>query len=144
MTGDEDTYGGDYVLSEKIITESSETEKAYSLKEKYDPDEKNKHVLELTDSKDRKFDAEHQVDTYLQTQEDLDIAIINEVTLTEDDVNMKCLTFRAILVGAVSDILVLDILSTELTFHLSIIDSFSSQFLNCAAHAVQAYWFWNF
>lgn len=93
MAGDEDT-SKDYVYSEKILATRSDS----SLDEKYNPD----NMSQLTDSKDRKTDAEHQIDAFGESQEDLDIAIINEITLIDDDVNMKVLTVRAMLVGVVS------------------------------------------
>lgn len=93
MAGDEDT-NKDYVYSEKIITTRSDA----SLDEKYDEDKSS----QLTNSKDRKLDPEHQLNTFGEDQEDFDLAVINEIALTEDDVNMKVLTLRSMLIGCVS------------------------------------------
>lgn len=99
MAGDQDNRKDDDVFSEKIINSESEKVESFSLDEKHAQEYRKS---QLSDSKDRKLDAEHQLDPYLMDQDELDIAIINEVTVTEDDVNMKCLTFRAMLVGIVS------------------------------------------
>lgn len=101
MAGDEDNKRDDYVFSEKIVTGESEKVQAYSL------DEKNGEEYQgsiLTNAKDRKNDHEHQFNDYLDENEDLDMAIINEITITEDDVNTRVLTFRAMFVAIVSDL----------------------------------------
>ncbi|KAI7895930.1 OPT family small oligopeptide transporter [Mucor mucedo] len=96
MAGEEDNKRGEYVLSEKIVTDESEKTHGYDLDEKHG-DEYQESVL--SNAKDRKNDHEHQFNDYLVDHEDLDMAIINEVTVTEDDVNMRVLTFRAMFVA---------------------------------------------
>ncbi|KAG2195370.1 hypothetical protein INT47_004478 [Mucor saturninus] len=91
MAGDEDNNKEGYVYSEKILS----TESNGSLDEKYDHD----NISQLTDSKDRKLDAEHQIHAFGEGEEDLDMAIINEITVTEDDVNMRSLTVRSMVVS---------------------------------------------
>lgn len=117
---EENINKGDYVYSEKFITEGSETDKAY---EKHDQDKKDNPSLQLTDFKDRRADAEHQSDGYVYSEEDLDLAIINEVTVTEDDVTIRSLTFRSLLVGSVSYIPISNYINTRLTLHYIILDA---------------------
>lgn len=91
----------DVVYSEKIITEDSEKS------ETYQHDEKNvldggEHSDEfwLKDSKDTKNDGEGL--DFLSTEDELDIAIINDIAITEDDTSLKSLTVRSVLTGFVS------------------------------------------
>ncbi|KAG2192270.1 hypothetical protein INT47_003859 [Mucor saturninus] len=91
MAGDETANKGDYVYSEKKLTTRSNG----SLDEKYSQD----NISESTNSKNRKTDSEHQIDAFGESQQDLDLAIINEITLLDDDINMKVLTVRAMVVG---------------------------------------------
>jgi hypothetical protein len=100
----EDTNRDDYVYSEKIVTSESEKGQDYSADEKYVHDGEEYQESHLQDSKERKLDAEHQLAEYLDNEDELDIAIINEIATIDDDTNMRCLTFRSMLVGCVSSI----------------------------------------
>ncbi|KAI8061891.1 uncharacterized protein B0P05DRAFT_574594 [Gilbertella persicaria] len=98
MTGeDHSKIDNSEVYSEKISTEK------YNEKVNQDFDKKVTKDLDepwVVDSQGNKLDEEH-APAYLYTEDDLDIAIINDISLTEDDPNTKAFTFRALLVGAV-------------------------------------------
>lgn len=93
----------DIVHSEKIVTEHSEKTETYDHDDKHITDgEEQQDDFWLKDSKDVKQDSEHQDLDYISNEDELDIAIINDIAVTEDDTTLKSLTFRSLLTGFVS------------------------------------------
>lgn len=90
----------DVVYSEKIVTDESEKTETFNEKELHDGEEQDEFWLK--DSKDIKKDGEQQDLDYLATEDDLDIAIINDLSVTEDDTTLRSVTVRSLLIGVVS------------------------------------------
>lgn len=93
----------DVVYSEKIVTDHTEKTETYDHNEKHTADgEEHQDDFWLKDSKDVKQDSENQELDYFANEDELDIAIINDIAVTEDDTTLKSLTFRSLLTGFVS------------------------------------------
>lgn len=90
MAGEEENRRNDFVISEKIEDE----------KPVYDG-EKNEELW-LKDSKDLKLDYEEQSTDFLPMEDDMDIAIVNDLAVTEDDITLRSVTVRSIIIGVVS------------------------------------------
>lgn len=88
MAGEENNEN-DYAASEKI------EEKSVYDNEKHDD-------LWLKDSKDIKLDNEEQSEEFSPSEEDLDMAIINDLAITDDDTTLRAITVRSLLIGTVS------------------------------------------
>ena len=82
------------VYSETVSVKGSEKTQTYDeLDEKHD----------LKDAKDIKDDPEtQQKSEFFENEDELDIAIINDVAITDDDTTLRALTFRSIVTGFVS------------------------------------------
>lgn len=90
----------DVVYSEKIVTDHTEKTETYDHDEKHTADgEEHQDDFWLKDSKDVKQDSENQELDYFANEDELDIAIINDIAVTEDDTTLKSLTFRSLLTG---------------------------------------------
>lgn len=84
---------------------SSLKEDASSEKlEKVNSDFKEKDYIDTLpiDDIDKLDDFAEQDTKKLHNEEDLDIAIVNDVALTEDDTTLRSVTVRSILIGVVS------------------------------------------
>lgn len=90
----------DNVYSEKIITEESEKTETYDHEVKRVNGEEHTDEFWLKDAKDNKIDNEGL--DFLSTEDELDIAIINDIAVTEDDTTLRSLTFRSLFTGFVS------------------------------------------
>lgn len=88
MAGEEN-HENDYAASEKI------EEKSVYDNEKHDD-------VWLKDSKDIKLDNEEQSEEFSPSEEDLDMAIINDLAITDDDTTLRSITVRSLLIGTVS------------------------------------------
>jgi hypothetical protein len=98
----EDLNREDVVYSEKIVTEESEKTEAFDEKAVHNGEEHDEFWLK--DSKETKDDIENLEDRALFAAEDgdLDIAIINDLAVTDDDPTLRCVTVRSLVVGIVS------------------------------------------
>lgn len=72
------------------------------------------------DDVDKLEDFEEQDTKKLHNEEDLDIAIVNDVALTEDDTSLKAVTVRSVVIGVVSDSRSLDLIARYLPFYIDI------------------------
>ena len=91
----------DNVYSEKIMTEDTEKTEAYEYTENQEHD-----PSWLNDSKDA--EGQFQRNNFLDEEDELDIAIINDIAITEDDTTLRAFTFRAIFTGFVSEKTIVD------------------------------------
>lgn len=73
--------------------------------EKIDPDFKEKDYIDTIpfDDVDKLDDFAEQDTKKIHNEEDLDIAIVNDVAVTEDDTSLKPVTVRSLLIGVVSN-----------------------------------------
>lgn len=85
-------------IDEQVVSEKVEEEKPEYGNEKHE-------VSWLKDSKDTKLDPEEQSDDFLPMEDDIDIAIVNDLAVTEDDTTLRSVTVRSIIVGTVSNII---------------------------------------
>ncbi|KAG2194924.1 hypothetical protein INT47_005600 [Mucor saturninus] len=85
-------------IDEQVISDKVEEEKPV-----FD-DEKHAESW-LQDSKDMKLDPEGQSDDFLPMEDDIDIAIVNDLAVTEDDATLRSVTVRSIIVGTLLSIL---------------------------------------
>jgi hypothetical protein len=99
MTGADTLKDESVVYSEKVITENEKR-----LDEKHAEDSfeepwisQPKGLDELENQPKKKF--------HLSDETELDIAIINDITVTEDDPSLKSVTFRSVLIGVVCTVM---------------------------------------
>ncbi|OBZ90719.1 Oligopeptide transporter 4 [Choanephora cucurbitarum] len=91
MAEDHNRADREEVLSEKVPTTNQQEKTEEVLNEKGHTDLDEPWIAE-------KYDTE-KPPVYISGEDDLDIAIINDVSVTEDDPTMKVMTFRAVLTG---------------------------------------------
>lgn len=73
--------------------------------EKINSDFKEKDYIDTIafDDVDKMDDFSEQDTKKFHNEEDLDIAIVNDVAVTEDDTSLRSVTVRSVLIGVVSD-----------------------------------------
>ncbi|GAA5807762.1 hypothetical protein MFLAVUS_001139 [Mucor flavus] len=94
----EEVHKSEAIISEKIDTDGTEKIEAY-YDEKIAQDTSSQDEPWLKNSKDLKIDAEYQNIDYFANEDELDIAIINDLAVTEDDTTLRAITFRSIFTG---------------------------------------------
>jgi hypothetical protein len=98
MTGANNPKDDGVVYSEKIITEDFE---------KYTEDEKEDHYDDLdepwiSESKGSdELEIQPKKKLHLSDEAELDMAIVNDISVTEDDPSLRSVTFRSILIAVV-------------------------------------------
>ncbi|KAG1139123.1 hypothetical protein G6F37_009983 [Rhizopus arrhizus] len=87
---------GDQVITKKESFQTEEKKEAFPEKATEDQEE-----FWLQDAKDAKIDDEKFVfdEAHFEETDEIDIAIVNEVTITEDDPELLCFTIRSFVIG---------------------------------------------
>lgn len=103
--------------------------------EKVNPDFNEKDYIDTLpfDDVDKLDDFSEQDTKKLHNEEDLEIAIVNDVALTEDDTSLRPVTVRSIFIGVVSGFLLFDPRNTDHSTDVGM-----SQFIDITTHGVQA------
>ncbi|GAA5808032.1 hypothetical protein MFLAVUS_001414 [Mucor flavus] len=95
-----EVHKSEAIISKKIGADRTEKTEAYD-DEKIAQDTSSQDEPWLQDCKDIKIDAEHQNIDYIANEDELDIAIVNDLALTEDDTTLRTITFRSIFTGLI-------------------------------------------
>lgn len=127
---------GDQVITKKESFLTEEKKEAFPEKATEDQEE-----FWLQDAKDAKIDDEKFVldEAHFEETDEIDIAIVNEVTITEDDPELLCFTIRSFIIGIVC----IALSKYDMTYTndlLLTIAPFSSFILCLSANDVQASW----
>lgn len=92
-------------MSKKLDDINKTLESSHETLEKIDSDFKEKDFIDtpwVPDKIGAYEEEDNNSNRSLRNEEDLDIAIVNDVALTEDDTSLKAVTVRSVFIGVVS------------------------------------------